>query len=184
MNTTMFSVVAVATVLLLSSMGAAAQMRPACGDDPDKPGACFEEVGVGPGVIWCDDGVILFAVAEESEREIGRLNPNGTFAVHQDANIVPGGACPTGDFGICGTFEEPGPGVYYGQVSAKVNGFVFPGGQAACPFKATLKGMMFRDIGNGPEEIEIDTVLHFAKDRDSGSGCRLLQCRVFPVDTE
>ena len=169
-----------AMALWVASYSASAQNRPPCDPDPAHPGACFYTQGAGGGIV-CDDGFIFTAV-EEGKRSIGRINPNGTRAIHTTEGTLPALACTTADFlaGICvnpdGTL---GPGVYLGEVSLQANGFLTEGGGASCPFKSTLRGVLFRDVGLGPEEVEIDAVLHTVKDPKEPAGCRIQLCRVF-----
>ncbi|MGI9289232.1 MAG: hypothetical protein ACR2P1_27940 [Pseudomonadales bacterium] len=171
-----------AIVLLNFGISAAAQMRPECSADPTKPGACFFPLPEDSDAFTaCEDGIIIWGPNTEPERAFGRLNPNGTLAVHLFDGTRGAGACRSSDFGsgICGTPAEPGIGVFFGDTSLQVNGFVMPDGSASCPFKLTSKGMLFRDIGNGLESAEIDAVLHFVKDKASETGCRIQQCRIF-----
>mgnify|MGYP000159176191 CR=1 FL=1 len=171
----------------MSAFCGTATAKTECGADPTKPGACFFPANPGGGFIGCDDGLIVWPIPTEGKRSIGRVNPNGTIAVHQTAGAVPAGACQSSDYdsGICGDFERPGPGVFTGEVSLQINGFVTPDGGASCPFKLTSKGLLFRDVGNGPEEAEINAVYHLVKDKKSATGCRIAQCQVFaPNDSE
>ncbi|MEH6467972.1 MAG: hypothetical protein V7722_10100, partial [Porticoccus sp.] len=70
-----------------------------------------------------------------------------------------------------------------GEASMQVNGFLnIDTGNALCPFKGMIKGTFFRNVGNGPEEVEVDAVLHLVKDKNSPDGCRVKQCRVFAPD--
>lgn len=175
------------TAVALSAFCGSAAAKTECGEDPTKPGACFFPANPGGGFIFCEDGLIVWPIPTEGERSIGRVNPKGTFAVHQTAGAVPAGACTIGDFnaGICGELGNPGDAVFTGEVSMQVNGFVTPTGGASCPFKLISKGLLFRDVGNGLEETEINAVYHLVKDKKSDTGCRVKQCRVFaPNDSE
>ena len=175
-----FATALIATFLMTLSYSATAQMRPECGADPSSPGACFFPAEVGPGQFFCDDGIIVVGPNPDAKRKIGRVNPNGTVAIHQTAGMLPAGACRTEDFPICGTPEAPGPAVFLGEASLQANGFINPEtGQALCPFKVAVKGVFFRDVGLGPEEVEIDAVLQLVKDKSSETGCRVQQCRIF-----
>jgi hypothetical protein len=174
-----------AAISILLSSSAVAQMRPDCFAEPSKPGACFFTAPGGGGGFSCEDGAIVTGLVPEAEREIGRVNPNGTIAIHTTARIVPALACRIEDYGICGTLENPGPGLFRGEANNQVNGFITPEGFASCPFKATIKGTFFRDVGYGPEEVEVDAVLQLVKDTDSENptGCRVQECRIFaPTD--
>ena len=167
-----------ATCFMFFSFYTNAQMRAECGADPSKPGACFFPSEVGNSALFCEDGAIFVGPADSLTREFGRVNPNGKIAVHQTAVLSPAVACRAEDALICGEPSNPGPGLFYGDVNLQFNGFVVETGQIACPTHATLKGILFRDMGYGPEEVEIDAVLHAVKDNKTG-GCKLLKCRVF-----
>lgn len=177
----------IAAISMLLSSSAVAQMRPECTGDPSTPGACFFAAPVGGIGIGCEDGIVVTGPALDLERGIGRFSPNGKIAAYQTARLVHAGACRAEDFasGICGTLESPGPGVYFGDASFQANGFITQNGDASCPLKATLKGTLYRDVGYGLEEVELDAVLHKVKDTEAPGGCRFQLCRVFsPADGE
>ena len=166
------------SVIAMLSYSAIAQMRPECGADPDKAGACFYNVIPG-GVLSCEDGGIFWPPYEdEVKQSTGKVNPNGKVSVHLAGKNLPAFACTAADaaMGIC-----PGPGIYAGETHVKVNGFITPDGGLSCPYKATAKGTLYRDVGFGPEEIEIDLIVHVGKDTESNS-CKLKQCTVFAAE--
>ena len=173
-----------AAILWFASQSASAQSRPQCDADPVKPGACFEPATAG-GALGCDDGVVFLAPVE-AKRAFNRVNPNGKMAIYRTAEAVPAAACTAEDFfaGICffNPDGSPSSAFYVGQVRLHTDGFVGEGGGLSCPFKSTVKGVMFRDVGYGPEEAEIDAVVHTVKDKASPTGCLLRVCRVFAVD--
>lgn len=156
-----------------------------CDEDLTKPGACFFPAATGSVVVICDDGLIAWGPGSgDAKRQTGRVNPNGAIAVHQSDGMLSGGACRTEDFSICGTVFAPTEAVFLGVTNFQVNGFITPLGGASCPFKATAKGSLYRDVGYGPEEVEIDFVLHNVKDKESVTGCRMQQCRIFAPDSQ
>jgi hypothetical protein len=170
-----------AAISMLLSSSAVGQMRPDCLAEPSKPGACFFTAPTDGLIVSCEDGAVLTLSAPDAEREMGRVNPNGTIAVYTTARIVSAVACRTEDIisGLCQTPEDPD--VFLGDASLQVNGFITGEGNSSCPFKGTIKGTFFRDVGLGPEEVEVDAVLQLVKDTDSENptGCRVLQCRIF-----
>ena len=167
------------SVFTIVSYSAMAEMRPECGEDPDKPGACFFNVIPG-GILTCEDGAILWPPYEEEvKRSFGRENPNGKIAIHLTAGAVPGFACTAEDAagGFC-----PGIGVYSGWTNLQVNGFITPGGGISCPYRATAQGTLFRaNAGYDVEEIDVDVVVHVVKDKRTGT-CRPQRCRIFAVE--
>ncbi len=182
MNLGKYLAVLTSTLIMFFSFYTHAQMRPECGEDPSKPGACFFPSEVGNSQLFCEDGGIIVGPADTLTREFGRANPNGKIAVHQTAVLSPAVACRAEDALDCGVPGFPGPALFYGDVSLQFNGFVVETGEIACPLHATLKGTLFRDMGFGPEEVEIDAVLQTVKDNKTG-GCKLFKCRVFaPTD--
>ena len=180
MNISRIIAAVIAMTLTTLSYSTSAQMRPECGEDPSKPGACFFAAEVGGTLFFCPDGVVVFGPDPDAKKKTGRVNPNGTVALHRKSELLPAGVCRTEDFSICGTTSNPGPGVYIGEASLQENGFFnAETRQPSCPFKVTVKGVGFRDVGLGPEEVQIDAVLQFVKDPSSQNGCRIQECRIF-----
>jgi hypothetical protein len=169
------------SILTIQSYSATAQMRPECGADSEKPGACFFNVNTG-GTLICEDGGISWPFSDgELKRSTGKVNPKGKISVHLSAGNVSAFACTAEDAaaGICPPNDVTG--LYSGVTNLKVDGFITEGGSLSCPYKATAQGTLFRSVGSGVEEVEIDLVVHLVKDR-GGDTCRPQQCRIFAVE--
>ncbi len=177
--------------LLPLASTASAQMRPGCLDDPNKPGACFEELdGVFNGSIQCgvpspandslNDGVFIwFGIL--GENDFFRTNPDGTIFVHQsDDNVGEAAYCTWQSIfdGSCGVVGAPERNVFVGSASIQVNGVVSGQGPASCPFVLTSSGELTRlgPDADPPTTITVKPRLHLVP--APHGGCRVTKCEI------
>ena len=157
---------------------AGAQMRPECGADPTKPGACFDErdaptaasIGCGPKGLF-----IWFGI--NGDNDFNRENPDGTRFVHNSAQEVePAVFCTVEAItsGLC-FFGAPLEPLFVGNVSIEANGVLSASGQAQCPFIVTGSGEMTRESDG--KTIQVRPRLHLVPDNQNG-GCKLQSCEI------
>ena len=173
-------------VLHLLSGAVTAQMRPECGADPTKPGACFVELDNSffNAAINCgaqlptndnlNEGVFVW-VGIQGENDFRRFNPDGTQFIHQsDDEVIDAAYCIWQSIfsGTCGGFGAPGPAAFLGNASIQVNGVTSAGGAANCPFVLTGSGKVTRSSDG--KTIEVSPRLHLVP--GPNGGCKIQQC--------
>jgi hypothetical protein len=175
-----------ATLCLLAGQ-AFAQSRPECIADLTKPGACFEEAGVGEAFVGCNlpgesdvvEGLLIWESLGSGDNDFDRINPDGTRFVHRSSEALETIFCPwdTVFAGLC-TADTTAPELlYYGTSTLQNNGVIVGPFEVGCPFVLTSRGEVTRPVDG--DTIEIGAMVKYVPDPDSPNGCRLQTCRIF-----
>lgn len=178
---------AVSFVLALLTGPAVGQMRPDCGTDPFKPGACFTESESFNASVTCgvpsltenlNEGFFVW-VNIQGENDFFRDNRDGTRFIHlSDDEIELAAFCPwpTALSGLCFPGSDE---VFVGTIRVEANGFLTELGGGGCPFITTGSGELTRPSDG--KTIQVRPTVHGVF---QGGVCSLRRCDILKPDSE
>jgi len=157
-----------------------AQMRPACGLNPDMPGACFESTNPVAQINCGADeaGVIQIFSPDPESNQFLQHNPDGATYVHVSRTQASFGFCLWEDI-FSGNCFPPATGAFLGSGTFVLQGVVNQQGYG-CPLRYKGSGMVYRALDGRMLEIDLD--VQTIPDTTNPSGCATRICQVLAAD--